>query len=495
MTRPWRRRAAPAVLCAALLAAGCGSTVQQTDQLAAGSGGSLQQSDGLAVPGAESTAGTDTLQGTGAAPAAGEAGQPAAAGPGGAPGTAGAAGGAQAPAAGGQTAAAGGGGPVGVGLLYLDGADRFASSLGIDGLSTGDAKAQAAAVVADVNARGGLGGRQVKLTSYGIRAGADPVAEHSAACTSLTEDAKVSYVISYMQLQGSFLACYAKRGVAVVDDASSLLDAEGEKYRASFAAPGDLLAGRAVRTLVDALWRTGWLTAGSTVGTLVYDTPDGRALEQQHLLPALAKYGLRPKVTARSSMNADGVSQQNGFVLQYRSAGVDRIIPAGASPLFLMTGAESQGYRPRYAVQSTFGPGFLEGSAPPRQLEGAAGIGWQPALDIGRGTKAGPVSENETRCLEVMKKTGQEGTGTTRAFQLHLCNTLYWLKAAADAVGVSPALVEQARGKLGTSYGPTNTFSSIADPARVDGAGSYRDLVYDGGCRCFQYAGGDRPVQ
>ena len=488
------RRGPALLLLAAALTAGCGSTVQQPGGTAT-LGGPAVSDDGLSIP----TSG----EGTAGAPAAG--GRPAEVAPGTtspttADGRATTAGTTQpaAPAAataGGPAVARAGSGPVTVGLLYLDGADEFASTLGISGLSTGDAEAQAKAIVKHLNSTGGLGGRPIKLVTYGMRAGADPTAEHGAACTALTEDAKASYVVSYVGLQGSYLDCYAKRGVAVVDDASLLLDEQGEKYEKTFAAPGDLLAGRAVRNQVDSLWRTGWLTKDSVVGTLVYDTPDGRALEQRHLLPALKRYGLTPKVTARSSTGGDGVSQQNGFVLQYRSNGVDRILPAGASPLFLMTGAESQGYRPKYAVLSTFGPGFLEGTAPREQLRGAAGIGWQPSLDIGAGKKPGPVSVNETTCLDVMADSGQQGTGTTRAFQLYLCNSLFWLQAAAEAVGVGPDLVSRARAALGSTFPPASTFTSVSTPDRVDGAGSYRDLAFDDACRCFQYTSGDRPVQ
>ena len=488
-----RTRRGAAWLLLALMTASCGSTVQQSGGASALAGPGAT-GDGLSAPAEGAAPGEPgyvaeqptTLAPGGSAPTT--SGAPAA--PGVAqPGTV-----AQ-PAPGQAQPQAAGTGPVTVGLLYLDGADEFASTLGISGLSTGDAEAQATAIVKHLNAKGGLKGRPVKLVTYGMRAGADPTSEHGAACTALTEDLKASYVVSYVGLQGSYLACYAKRGVAVVDDASLLLDEQGAIYERSFAAPGDLLAGRAVRNLVDALWRTGWLTKDSKVGTLVYDTPDGRALEQRHLLPALKRYGLVPKVTARSSTGGDGVSQQNGFVLQYRSNDVDRIIPAGASPLFLMTGAESQGYRPKYAVVSTFGPGFLEGTAPREQLRGAAGIGWQPSLDIGAGTKPGPVSTNETRCLQVMKDSGQQATGTTKAFQLYLCNSFFWLQHAANAVGAGPDLVTRARAALGTSFAPASTFTSIAKPGLVDGAGSYRDLAYQDACRCFQYTSGDRPVE
>ena len=62
-------------------------------------------------------------------------------------------------------------------------------------------------------------------------------------------------------------------------------------------------------------------------------------------------------------------------------------------------------------------PGFLESAA---ARAGAACIGWQPSLDFGAGRKPDPVSPDETSCLAIIKESGQQTTGATRAFPLDL---------------------------------------------------------------------------
>ena len=387
--------------------------------------------------------------------------------------------------------------PVRVGVLYIDGAEAVATNLGISGLSTGDAMAQAKAIVTYLNAKGGLAGRPIQLCAGKMdaaSAASNSEGAYAQACASLTEDSKVTYVVSYVNLSESKLACYAKRGVTVLDDQSAVADRAGAKYASVFGGPGELALGRAATELVDALYRRGWLTARSKVGTVVPDTSDGAEIETHYLLPALKAHGLTPVASIRST--GTDTANQNANVVKFRSAGVDRVIPMGLSPLFLMNTAESQGYRPAYAVNSGFGPGaLLETAAPKGQLRNAAGIGWSKYLDIGSGTKPGAVSSNETLCFRLMRQAGQQSTsGTTQAFQVALCNVLMYLKSASDQYGVTPVLLDSVRSQ-GLRFLPADAFSIRMVPGRADGIAAYRDVVFDEGCSCFQYVSGNRPTR
>jgi hypothetical protein len=470
-----------------LLLSACGSTAQVTG---AGPGGTVLSGDGLSAPATSAPTGS-ALPGTVTAPGAGSS----ITGPTSGTATTLPSSGATVGVGATRGPVSGSKAPVRVGVLYIAGADKLAGALGINGLSTGDARAQAKAVVTHLNATGGLAGRPIQLQEGKLdasRMSSDPDGAHAQACSSLVEDQKVSYVVSYVQLSSNQLACYAKHGVTVLDDQSSVIDHAGRQYAATFGGPGELALGRAAGVLVDALVRTGWLTTSSKVATYVYDTPDGQALEIRYLVPALARHGITPAVTVRSSNGADGANQ-GGTVVKLVAKGVDRVIPLGASPLFLMTAAESQGYRPAYAMTSTFGPGaLLESAAPRSQLKNAAGIGWSKFLDIGAGTKPGAVSSNETLCFALMKKDGQQSTSaTTQAFQVALCNVLMFLKAAADTYGVTPDLLTKVRSQ-GLRFAPADAFAITMRPGRADGAAAYRDLAYDDGCRCFQYRSGNR---
>jgi hypothetical protein len=387
--------------------------------------------------------------------------------------------------------------PVRVGLLYLDGVDSFATTLGLDGLSTGDAVAQSKAIVGYLNKQGGLGGRQIDLRLGKVAAAdAQNEAAWAAACAALTEDQKVEFVISYATFNESRIACYAKHGVPVLDDQSFLPDGIGRRYGAGFAAPGELAPGRSATELVEALWRTGWLTRSSKIGSLTYDTPEGADVIDHYLKPALAKRGLSLVEDARVANDA-GAANQSSTALKFRTAGVDRVIPLLASPLFLMQAAESQGYRPQYAMTSAFGPGALLESVGSikNQLKGARGIGWSKFLDIGAGTRPGPVSSNETLCFRIMADAGQKSTSATvQAFEVSLCNVLMLLKAGADAYGLTPGILSTLRAKSFPVV-PADAYAITLLPTRADGVSAYRDLVYDEACSCFQYTSGNRATR
>jgi hypothetical protein len=113
---------------------------------------------------------------------------------------------------------------------------------------------------------------------------------------------------------------------------------------------------------------------------------------------------------------------------------------------------------------------------------------WQPFLDIGAGTHPGPVSARETLCFQLMRAAGQASTSATvKGFQVQICNAIFSLKVAADAMPSLPAdLLAAVRPVIGTSYAPADTFRSDVT-RRPDGAAGYRQLAYESGCSCFQY--------
>ena len=382
------------------------------------------------------------------------------------------------------------GSPVRVGVLYTQGTDQAAKAFGVSGLTTGDTKAQAAAVISWVNAHGGMGGHRLDPVYYGMdfaTAANNPNQAHETACASLTQDSKVRFVVTILNFVPVTLPCYAKAGVGVLSDASGLSSETTSKYAAYFGAPGDFAIERLIKNLVDSLWARGWLTKSSKVGSLTIDNNAGAGVIKQ-LGQALAVHGLTIASDQRVGDGTGTATQATNAAFQYRSKGVDRIIPLLTSPLFVMNAASSQGYHPAYALSSSFGPAFLEGSAPKDQLKNAAGIGWQPALDIGAGTKPGPVSPNETLCFKLMADAGQASTtATVRGFELQICTLLFYLKAAADRLPHVPGdLLVRSRPLIGRSFAPADTFRTDVT-RRPDGAAGYRNFAFDDGCSCFQY--------
>ena len=473
---------------AAVALAGCGSTVQLSSTAAAGQ-------DALSGP--------DLSNGT--SPVA--AGRPLAGGRAGSPtivaGRSYASGGGShlgsQPAAGGGTVPApqpplASKAPVRLGVIYASGVDSAAAAMGIKGLTTGDTKAQAAAMFQWINTHGGLGGHQIQPYYYDLtqNSGSTPEVAMEAACAALTQDDHVRYVQTIAVLTSNEMPCFAQAGVGILNDETGLADAEMARYASYLGNPGEFAPGRYETVMVDDLWQRGWLTSHSKVGILATDSPDGHAVVNGPLSAALRRHGLSATTQYVNPNGGDGGSaQSSSATLKFRSAGVDRVIPVLYNPLFMMEAASSQDYHPAYAMYSTNGPELLETAAPPDQLANAAGIGWLPYYDIGRGTHPGPVSSRETLCFTIMKNAGQAATSaTTKGVQVQICNVLFYLKDLADLEPTMPAdLLTSARQLLGKKFLSADTFRTDVTH-RTDGVAGYRSVAYEQSCKCFQYVSG-----
>ncbi|HVV75399.1 MAG TPA: ABC transporter substrate-binding protein [Mycobacteriales bacterium] len=381
--------------------------------------------------------------------------------------------------------------PIRIGLLYGKDVGAAAAAVGLGGLSTGDTLAQSKAMVHWVNSHGGMGGHPIELSSYGISAtgGGDADSAYQAACTSLTQDQHVRYVVTILSLRPASLPCFAKAGVGVLDDESGVSETQMAEYSNYIAGPGDYSMSRSTADLVDDLVRRGWLTSNTKIGVLTYDTPADHAVVSGTLVRALRQHGLHITAAAAVPNTTAYWTQVGGVVLKFRTAGVDRIISVDASPLSLMISASSQGYRPAYSVVSNFGPGaLLEGTAPKDQLVNSVGIGWQPFLDIGKGKHPGPVSSNQTLCFKLMQQAGQASTSaTTQGFEAQICDLFFYLKKMGDTLPTLPAnMIAASRPLIGDSFKSAATFRSDMRQ-HPDGVAAYRDLAYEQSCSCYQY--------
>ncbi len=486
--RPALLALAAAAVAAAL--AGCGSTVQLQATGTAGEGG-------LTVPGSSQGGLAAATDGVGSGPARSRpAIAPGAAAAGSAASAAarqGAGEQAPQPLTAGDATAAGVASkePIRVGVIYTPGVDQAAAAMGISALQTGDTRAEAEAVVKWIGEHGGLGGHPVKLFSYAMDMSANsPAQAQQEACTAMTQDYKVRFVVAILANVGVLAQCLANAGVGLLDDETGLGDAAMAKYANFLGNPGEFAPGRMETNLVEDLWRRGWLTSQSTVGILADDGADGHAIVEGPLAAALHRHGLTATTQYVNPRGGDGGSaQSSSAALRFRSAGVDRIIPVLYNPLFLMEAASSQGYHPAYAMYSTNGPGaLLESTAPRDQLVNAAGIGWQPFLDIGSGTKPPPVSKRETLCFALARKAGQDmSSATVKGFAVQVCNVLFYLKDLSDRLpSMPPDLLTAGRMLIGRTFVSADTFRTDVTH-RTDGAAGYRSLAYQQDCSCFQY--------
>lgn len=537
------RRAAvsvPAVL-VALAATACGSTVQTT----AGGAGALPPpsgGDGLSLQGGTPGAGPGTgLDGAAGSSSAGDGtGTGASAGTGsgstgargtgpgsGAPGPAIVAdpGSPSGPSAG--TTSAGSGEALGpgvdaktikVGVTYVANGEAANSAIGGGGIDSSDGKANAKAVIDEINARGGVAGRKLVgvYVAYDATSSDTPAFQDERACNALTRDDKVLAVTS-SGLTEVFPACMQKAGVTILDSGKLIAqDAQLLRTFPSLLQLGTLVQDRMMQEMVRSLQRqqyfTGWNnTTGSAnpaspvkVGVLTLDSPEWIRPLNSVLLPSLKTAGYSvakedvqriPKASTTSDVGRQAQAVGSA-VLRLRSDGVTHLVMLDASgtiTIFFAQAAKNQGYYPRLGVNSATGMQALTdaGVGGNDIFEGAVGLGWFPNIDLPRSEAAkrqGPATKD---CLAVIKKrTGQDlSAGNGASIALAGCDSLFFLKTVGDRAGTrlnQSGLVATAEG-LGTAFSAALYGKTRFAPGRHDALETGYDMAWSTDCTCATY--------
>jgi hypothetical protein len=261
-------------------------------------------------------------------------------------------------------------------------------------------------------------------------------------------------------------------------------------------APDDIAAERYAVLLGRALVNGGFFGKGAKVGIVRSDTPDYERITKQVLRPILNGAGV--EVVAEETYSptdaATAIGDAPALTFRLRQKGVTHVV-SYESPLFYMTAAESQEWRPFWAVTSRSGPGsFLEGSAPREQLKKASGPGWQPVSDLATSRIKGTINSEEARCLETARKAGYSYSGTPRYVLQMLCGELFhFVRAVAASAELSTAGFRAAAESL-APYPSPMTFSMSFAGGRHDGAAAYRMVAWKDTCGCFDYSSAITPM-
>jgi Periplasmic binding protein len=486
-----------------LASTGCGSTVAGTG--AGGPVGSrglgLSTSAGPASPqsGAVGSPGSGALQGTGGGslPPGGGTGSAAVNGPGYG----------RAPVA--LTAGTSGPGytakQIFIGVAFDSTYSQELGQAGVTSGSTtvGDQQQQVNALIADINRRGGVAGRQLVPVFYDTKGASsqnDPGTLAQAACAKWTQDKLVFAAMTFVvQMDNPTLYnCLAKQHVIFVPlggDSGAML----ARYAPYLWAPSALTPERLAPVWIDRLvalgYFHGWDTTLGRPGNaptrigLLYGSgfrngePQLDPVFVQAIKQALARHGLQVTDEAQiSNSQADEASAE----LRFRNDGVTHVI-GDYSIVNFTTSAESQQYRPRYGFTSLGGGVALQLFATPDQLNGALGVGWVPSADVEAAQDPGDVSPAETHCRQVMTAAHQPTTTRLAWFAMtQACETFDFLAAAIAGSGLSSQRFPAAAAALG-AFPPVSTFSIAFPRGRPDGANAVRDTGYDSGCSCFVY--------
>jgi hypothetical protein len=389
-----------------------------------------------------------------------------------------------------------------VGVVTNQDISTAAGRVGADSLDSGDQKAAAESMIAETNAQGGLFGRMIKGIFFDVSTLGNREAKGQATCTHFTQDNRVVAVFNAAGVNDtdSFRACMSKARTMVFSTSLAPLDdqtlsREQGWYVATLSANWSRYAPALVQRLSAQKYFDGWDTAAGApgkqavkIGVIAADTPQSRRTADL-LSRSLARVGHAP---AARYLYRDTQDQQ-AAVLRFRSDGITHVFSLDNVLFLFMQNAESQGYRPRYAINSLNLPSLLlSGTAPVRQLVGALGLGWMPNVDVDASHEpADALIPGRSTCNAVMQKRGPRYPPNKRFAILYFyvyCDMFRILAKAATDGGLGP---EQLRAAVtrASSVHPAATFRNGLSPQQAAVPAGAVDIRWDPRCGCFAYSG------
>ena len=386
----------------AVLAAGCGTTVQPSQSTAQDGLAPAVTPDGVGpssgvplAPGATISPGTDGLSVPGGTGTLGPS-----------PGTAptGRGGGVRSTA------------PISLGFLYA--VNDGAAPAGVDNGTTITPGGVMRAYVDSWNDSGGIGGRKIEpvyaeLHSYN----SNYETQIAAACSRFTEDHHVVAVLATFQYYSEqLLSCLGKANVLLVSGDFVAPDRQAAQRYPLFVTPLSQIGEDRESSVVRHLAADGFLSSRNHVGVIVEDCAVDNRIHENGLVPALRSAGVPLASTFHTSCFqsiqdfGSQTSQMSSAVLQFRRAHVDRVMvvsaAAEANIVFAFSEvAENQGYRPGYALSTVAIPIALQLNAPAAQMKNMRGVGWLPVLDTSLRSQA-PTTSTAGRCLRRLRSQG-----------------------------------------------------------------------------------------
>lgn len=386
---------------------------------------------------------------------------------------------------------------VEVGIMIASDAESFGKGLGLDFSHLGDQRGQAKAVIADLNARGGLGGRRIVpvFADFRLTRADSYSSQLEAICEKWTKDHKVVAGISIVNLPSEAVAaCMQKsNAIYITPDQHAKLPDVYSRLPLLFDS-ANLGAWRMASSYVQALHSVSFFKDNPKIGLVRFDSGPTKDATDRVLKPELGRLGLKVSdevtvpVPNSTSDISQTVTQAQSAVLRFKANGVTHVITIlpGAWILFFMQQASNQNYFPKYGLSSYDWPHTLVRQGAPRdQLANSVGVGWDVTRDVDPNRlpyKTQPASE---RCRQIMGK-GSQGSRVSI-----YCDGLFLLHAGAAVAGAANGS-QLASGieRLGTTFeSPVLLGQTRLGPGKHDPAATYQQLNYDRSCNCFSYVG------
>jgi len=360
----------------------------------------------------------------------------------------------------------------------------------------GDQEADARAVMAHLNAQGGLAGRRMEPVFYDHKTATDTATSVQEACALWTQDRPVFAVVLLNTVGGDdeIAACLGKYDVPLINMYYNTRPQELLTRNPRVHLPATPTRERFIPT---------WLERGKAIGFFTgWDTTFGQpgsapvklgiiGWHDNNFIPLVKRAaearGLQVAATAGISEWFAG-SQVSNAVLSFKTQGVTHVIPdsvcVGLSPF--LANADSQQYRPRYLIDTGNCPMLLPTVSTGDQLVGAMGAGYQPVTD--NPVTYAPVSPALSRCKKIMEQAGQR-TSSSNALSIMAwtCDGLDFLyQAIKNGGGLTTARYLAGADSI-RSLPSASGFAINLPNGRRDGAEFVRDLAYRKDCECFRY--------
>jgi hypothetical protein len=325
-----------------------------------------------------------------------------------------------------------------------------------------------------------------------------------AACVNFTQDHHVAAALFVAaNVPPELPQCLGKAGVVFISGGLYMHDHVDYRELPMMVSPYEVGSERAARTLLSFLFSGNYVKTGDHVGVMIGDWGGSQRAYSDVIEPGLkARHVTVTSYTVKAPTStpdiANEAQQVQSAELRMRADGVTTVMffMPGPEALF-MNNAESQGWRPRYALTTYDSLWGLVGSggAPAAQLKGAVGVGWQPTSDIGTyGVRGGPGDTPARRqCRAIEKPTGQVASNPQELIANQYCDAVLYLQAAANAINstvISGSSILKGFSALGSSQSSAVTFSTFLSSTQHDGAATYRPFAFGQACGCFQYTGG-----
>jgi hypothetical protein len=375
----------------------------------------------------------------------------------------------------------------------------------VKGLSSGQTRGQAQAVVNTINAQGGIAGHPVQPVYYtdDITNGNYSV-QAQAICAAFTQDTPVFAVVGSGIDMATLASCLAQRHTPFIPSpwvAASIGfvdDQQISSYEPYFYFPNQMDP-RNYAVMIDRWVADGFLTHTSRIGILRADEPQNARTSVNVVRPRLATHGLQvvDEIAVHVNNSVSDISgsaaEASSAVLRFKAERIDRIIwipeGSGGEAFFFMPEADNQHYYPRYAVTSWLAPYFLETNESTTQLTGSEGFGWQPSVDVDLAHDPGPTPGRRP-CLALMRHAGQTfaDPGVENAAYA-FCESFFFLQAALVGRTPTAAALQAGAQALGPNFPSVLTFGERFEAGRVLDATVIRALRYVVSCSCYQYTG------